>query len=93
MTWNHRVVRRVHNPGTDQEETEYSIHEVFYDENNVPFGLTREAETVTAFESWEKNPIESLRWTLNRMLEALDNPVLDYDTRKEVEIGESIHNE
>lgn len=76
MVWNHRVVRRDFGGG----EVHYSIHEVYYDEpNGPPRSCTMEPVAPYA-ESVEKNDEDQgLRWVLERMLAALDKPVLDWD--------------
>jgi hypothetical protein len=77
--WNHRVVRRIYNPGQESEEVLYGIHEAYY-------GL--EGETKPAITNDPTEPlgetVEGLREELNRMLRALDKPVLDYETREEL---------
>jgi hypothetical protein len=65
--WNHRVVKK-HYPETD--ETFYTIHEAHYNDNGDLYGYT-EGGVDPCGES-----IEELRETLNRMLRALDQPVL-----------------
>lgn len=67
--WNHRVLK--HNAGTEDEYL--AIHEAFYGvdgEDDVVW--TRDPITVTG------ETIEELRETLERMLRALETPVLDY---------------
>ena len=77
-SWNHRVIRT-----KDEHGTYYNIHECYYNakEDKIPF-------------SWTENPtspfsdegVEGLRWTLERMLKALDVPVLEQvgDVLKEI---------
>jgi hypothetical protein len=82
--WNHRVVKRVY-PARSvgkiriPKETVYGIHETYYglDGKGKPPSITLEA-----IETAESIP--ALRKTLQRMLRALNKPVLDYDTRKEI---------
>ena len=71
MTWNHRVVRR---PDPDGSEHFY-IHEAYYPSKNVEKAdsITMEAIGVHA------ESVEDLRWVLEKMLVALDKPVLEYD--------------
>ena len=76
MSWNHRVVRRelpAAEAGAADATHEYSIREAYY-------GLGGDPQSV----SWTANPIapygeslEGLRWVLEKMLEALDKPILD----------------
>lgn len=67
--WNHRVVKRiVKECGEDTER--FGIHEAFYD---------IESETLWTDEpvSVEGESIAELRETLERMLAALDKPIID----------------
>jgi hypothetical protein len=76
--WNNRVVKRVWKEGTF-EETTYSVHEAFYglDGGDTPH-ITMEPEAPSG------ETIAELREELERMLRALNAPVLDYETRKEI---------
>ena len=40
MTWNHRVVKKVFNKGTEDEEEQYSIREVFYNSDGAIYAYT-----------------------------------------------------
>ena len=70
MTWDYRIVRRIHDTG----EIFYGIHEVHYDKDQTPVNLTENPQPVVSDEG-----IEGVRWHLEHMLEALGKPVLDYD--------------
>lgn len=69
MTWNHRVIKRTF-PDSADPSTYFGIHEVFY----APEGMSCTTEPVDVF----SDSVEGLRETLERMLRALDKPVLDY---------------
>ena len=77
MGWNYRVMRH---PPKDGEEEWYAIHEVYYRSNDV------DDLTVPVHETgYSVDPVgviadspEGLRWTLQKMLEALDKPVLEH---------------
>ncbi|SER48441.1 hypothetical protein SAMN05216409_12717 [Pseudomonas lutea] len=78
MRWNFRVMR--HAPTPESNEEFLAIHEVYYSDDH-----TEETEEQMAKLGYTSNPVsvtgesvESLRWTLTRMLEALDKPVLPY---------------
>lgn len=78
--WNHRVVKRIVRE-FDEDVEWFGVHEVFY-------GLPGESEP-----SWTDEPIsvkgesiDELRETLERMLRALDRPIID-DTEKELGTG------
>lgn len=71
--WNHRVVRKVFHKGTENEEEQYSIREVFYNDAGEIFAFT-------------ENPIglacetpEALREYIQWCLQALDKPILEED--------------
>lgn len=77
MGWNYRVMRH---PPKDGEEEWYAIHEVFYSSSDVEDRTVPVRET-----SYTVNPVgvianslEGLRWCLQKMLEALDKPVLEH---------------
>lgn len=93
MSWNHRVCKRTYNAGTDLEETYYEIHECYYESteppDGKPWGIGEACRSGrTADGSHEIPPmsedVEGLRWLLTKMLEALDKPVIDYETRERV---------
>jgi len=65
MTWNVRAMQHEKNG-----ETWVSLHEVYYSEAGKLTGFT--VDPVIAIGSDEKE----LRWYVERMLEALDKPVL-----------------
>jgi len=79
MTWNHRVVRRTWRKGEVDEEKEYAIHEAYYGRDDDG-GISITADHKAPY----GETVEELRETLQRMLRALDRPVLDYDTREEI---------
>ena len=69
MTWNHRVIRRKYETG----EEYFAIHEVYYDDNGKPNGVT--ALPIAIFE----DSVEDLAITIERVKECLSKPLLDYD--------------
>lgn len=69
LTWNHRVIKR-----ESGDEYWYAIHEVYYDDNKQIETLTEEPVYPVG------ESIDDLRAELQWMLEALDNPVLNYET-------------
>lgn len=72
MTWNYRVVRR---PSSfEGGETFLAIHEAYYPKNSDKSdSITEEAARVLG------DDLEGLRRTLQKMLEALEKPILDYE--------------
>lgn len=65
MTWDYRVVKTISNG-----EEYYSIHEAYYNEEDQASSITE--DPVEAF----GNSLEELKLDLERMLEALNKPVL-----------------
>jgi hypothetical protein len=63
--WNHRVLRFA-----DQHGERFSIHRVHYSKGK-PNGYVETPADVQA------ESIEDMRWTLEKMLSALDEPILD----------------
>lgn len=79
MSWNHRVVRRIY-PNTHMDDSiVYQIHEVYYDENGAINSITSEPINIV------EESVEDLKTTLQRIIKCLDNPIIDYDTLKEIE--------
>lgn len=77
MSWNHRVTKRIHNHKYLHEpETLFEIREVFYDENG---DITAIAETPDII----SDSVDGLKWTLNKMLESCEKPIIDYNTGEE----------
>lgn len=79
MSWNYRVMRRRgRHPKFGKWET-YGIHEVYAE----PGGWTIEPRQMVS------DDVEGLKWSLRRMLEALEKPILDYDTGRPVRAAKS----
>jgi len=77
--WNYRILaRRII---TDlYSDVHFGIYEVYYDdENNMPESCTENPITITSYESECEDPIDSIKWQLDVMIEASNKPVLDYD--------------
>ncbi|WP_157369946.1 hypothetical protein [Zavarzinella formosa] len=58
-------------------EVSYGLHEVFYSRRKAD-GWTEQPVIVVG------ESVESVRWCLEKMALALEKPVLDYETGKEV---------
>jgi hypothetical protein len=89
MGWNHRVVRRTYPNG----ETYLEIHECFYEKgepvDGKPWGIGERPRLGKLSDLTDRivpggEDIEDLRWLLTKMLECLDKPVIDYETRERV---------
>jgi len=73
MTWNHRVIRKEY-PEAALDKVFYQIHEVYYDKEGNPELVTKEPIRFMEIST------DELRETLERVLRALDKPVLDYSS-------------
>lgn len=79
MSWNHRVVRRFY-PNTHMDDSMlYEIYEVYYDKDGNIQGITEEPIRIS------EETVDDLRKTVERLTKCLNNPVIDYDTFKEIE--------
>lgn len=78
MSWQYRVTTRIYNHKYLHEpETLFEIREVYYDENGDIIGITETPDVIA-------HSLEDLKWTLNKMLESCDKPVIDYNTGEEI---------
>ncbi len=75
--WNHRVVRRVF-PELPGAPVMYGIHEAFCDAKGLVWAITEDPTRVIT-DGEDGDPVVSLRQNLERMMRALERPVLDYD--------------
>lgn len=71
MTWNHRVIRTVH-----EHEILFGIHEVYY-EDAIPYMVTVNPVGVVG------ETMEELKEEMNRFLIALTKPILEYSDFEE----------
>ena len=65
--WDYRVVRKESKDGSDEW---YSIQEVYYDEDGTPMAQTLDLQV-------EQDTITGMRTQLEKMINCLDQPVLD----------------
>ena len=86
MSWNYRVVKKVNkipinlkknNPSMDDFDITYEIHDVYYDESLDIVNIGRISFPMG-------DDVESLQWSLERMIEACSKPVIDYNTGEEL---------
>lgn len=66
MSWNHRVLAYKQPNG----EVYLKIHEVYYDEDNVPNAYSSNPISL------QSETLQGINWTLNKMKECLKKPVL-----------------
>ncbi len=69
--WNYRVVRTIHKEPDSTEYVEYTIHETYYNEDG-----SVAARTVDPMYPYGET-VEELKKVLERMLLALDKPVIE----------------
>jgi hypothetical protein len=74
MSWEYRVFK--HPDGS------HAIHELYHLGDNYTGHTANPARLSVEDDSDDSTPVESLRWTLERMMEALEKPVLDYEAPK-----------
>lgn len=77
MTWNYRVMRHVFDVPDGETETQYAIHEVYYDESGKVTNWTKDA---TSFFS----ETADFAWLLSALGDAVKKPTLDYKTGLEI---------
>lgn len=79
MGWNHRLMRhRDKLPNGDIDEV-LVFHEVYYkDGTDEVDGWTENGITIVG------ETVDDIRWNLDKMIEALNKPILDYETGKEI---------
>lgn len=65
MGWNYRILAHKHN-----EEVELSIHEVYYNDNDIPDSYTKFPVSVNS------DSPKGIKWSLNKMQDALKKPIL-----------------
>ena len=85
MSWNYRVI--YHPPSKykigekefDREEY-LAIHEAYYDEKGYVVSISMDAIIIG---DEGEDFLDSLKWIIEKLSEALDKPILNYDGLKE----------
>lgn len=77
--WNYRVFLKKQPAveGLDSDISIFEIGEAYYDENGSPSALADRAEPFS-------ESLAGLKWTLEKMLEACEKPIIDYNTGEEI---------
>lgn len=80
MSWRHAVVKRIHKHATG-ETTIYGIHEYYTPEEGEASkgSITTDPVDVSTEADSDEEALKGLRWTLEKMLKALDRPILNYE--------------
>lgn len=73
MYWNYRVIKR-----TDDEETFYAVHEVYYEDDDTIISCT-ENPIAPLFNETIDEPGHSLKKDFERQMEALEKPILNWE--------------
>ena len=60
-----------------------AIHEVYYDQDGKPDGVTEKAKGIIIDEG--KNSLSTIKTILEQMMESVKEPILHYDTLKEID--------
>jgi hypothetical protein len=63
--YNHRILATQY-----KDEIDFTIHEVYYDDNGIPNGYTESGVPVSS------DSIEGIKWVLERMTECVNKPIL-----------------
>ena len=77
MSWEYRVVQKVTKIPLGETDITYEIHDVYLDESLDIVNIGRLSFPMG-------DDVESLQWSLERMMEACKKPVIDYNTGEEV---------
>lgn len=77
MAWNYRVVKKVTKIPLGETDITYEIHDVYLDESLDIVNIGRLSFPMG-------DDVESLQWSLERMMEACKKPVIDYNTGEEL---------
>lgn len=78
MSWNYRVIRKIHSRG-EEEEPEYKIHEVYYEEDGTVKYTSALPDSIQA------QSLEELREVWLSMGASLQKPVIDEESWVEIE--------
>lgn len=65
--WNYRLMAH-----ESDNDFHIEIHEVYYDEKDKPISYTEKGRSVIG------DDLESIKWTLDKMKESLNKPILYY---------------
>jgi hypothetical protein len=78
MGWNHRIIK---DKCKITNEDYYSIHEVYYDKDTgLPNASTQDPINIST------EDIKGMAWTINKLKECLDKPVLQWNEEKRIYI-------
>lgn len=78
MSWNYRVVKTITKIPLGDTDISYGIHEVYYGDNGDIVNISESLAHPIS------DDLNGLKWNLERMMEACNKPVIDYNTGEEV---------
>jgi hypothetical protein len=78
MSWSYRVIKQVTKIPLGDMDISYGIHEAYTDENGDIVNISEKPSYAIGDDT------ESLKWQLERMMEACKKPVIDYNTGEEM---------
>jgi len=78
MSWSYRVVKTVTKIPLGETDISYSVHRIYTDENNDIVNISEQPVYAISDDA------ESLVWQLQKMMEACNKPVIDYNTGEEI---------
>ena len=85
MTWNYRVVRKnVYMGKTINPEVQFGIHETYYNSEDKPTAITTDHMRPYG------ETLEELKSDLEKMVAALEKPVLNWEDFKNKEVPEGV---
>jgi hypothetical protein len=76
MSWQYRVIKKITKIPLGETDISYEIHDVYLDENLDIINIGRVSLPIG-------DDVESLQWSLERMIEACKKSVIDYNTGEE----------
>ena len=77
MSWEYRVIKYVTTIPLGDRDITYAIHSVYYDENSDIVNISERPQYPMS------DDLDGLKWTLEKMTEACNKPVIDYNTTEE----------
>jgi hypothetical protein len=78
MAWNYRVVKKITKTPLGETDITYEIHDVYLVDENLDIVYVGRLSFPMG------DDVESLQWSLERMIEACKKPVIDYNTGEEL---------
>ena len=81
MSWNYRILKH---KNSRTNESYYAIHEVHYNKDGVPRTWSKSRNL------FEQEELDDLVWVHEKIKDALEKPVLEWNGKQLLEIDEKI---